>query len=354
MLLDKTVKVKVIGKTKKYYEALGYECKCNEYIDVDIKHLSKGSNVPVRCLCDYCLEDGITTVIEKSWHDYNLQNISGTINKDCCSKCVQKKIKESNIVNYGVEHTSSLDTTKDKMKNTNIERYGGIAPINNDNIKNKINNTNINKYGVITPSKNNFIKDKIINTNISRYGSSSPTLNNNVRKKQLNTMLEKYDALYPMQNDLIQNKARISLYNNNTAPCSRQQRYICDLIKGKLNYPFNNLGLDIAFPDEKIYVECDFGGHELQVKFGNKTEEEFKNDEKRRWYVLYRNGWKEIRIISKTDKIPSDSKILDMIEYAKLYFNSGRHYIKFDIDTQKVICSQYENYYDYGELRRIY
>ena len=66
-----------------------------------------------------------------------------------------------------------------------------------------------------------------------------------------------------------------------------------------------------------------------------------------------RSHWREIRIISTKDLIPSDQKLLEILSYARTYLNQNHHYIKFDIDNSKIINSQGEFDYDFGELRRI-
>ena len=42
-----------------------------------------------------------------------------------------------------------------------------------------------------------------------------------------------------------------------------------------------------------------------------------------------------------------------MIEYAKKYISTGHSWIKFDIDNSKIINSQGEINYDFGDLRKI-
>jgi len=83
------------------------------------------------------------------------------------------------------------------------------------------------------------------------------------------------------------------------------------------------------------------------------TEEEFINKERRRWYFLNSKGWKEIRIISRQDKLPSDEVIFLMIEYAKEYINEGHSWIHFDIDNLKILKSTGNINVDFGKLRRI-
>ena len=57
---------------------------------------------------------------------------------------------------------------------------------------------------------------------------------------------------------------------------SKQQLYIHSLLGGELNYCTGKCFLDIAFLDEKIYLEYDGGGHDLSVKLGNMSKEEFE------------------------------------------------------------------------------
>ncbi|STO12878.1 Uncharacterised protein [[Flavobacterium] thermophilum] len=57
IVLDQKVKVKWHGSNKKHYESLGYKfTKIGDEFEVDIKHLSLGSNALVKCYCDYCNE----------------------------------------------------------------------------------------------------------------------------------------------------------------------------------------------------------------------------------------------------------------------------------------------------------
>jgi len=162
-----------------------------------------------------------------------------------------------------------------------------------------------------------------------------------------------YGVDNPMKNKEISAKARETLFKNGTAPRSKQQIYVHQLIGGEINYPYYNASLDIAFLEEKLYVECDFGGHWLSIKLGGLTQDAFDKKQRNRWYSLYRSGWKSINIISRNDNLPSDQIILEILSYARTYLNQNHHYIKFDIDNNKIINSQGEFDYDFGKLRKI-
>lgn len=126
MLLTKEVEVTIRGNIQ-YYENLGYEIP--KYIDsqkrlkvkngtkikVKVDDLPKTSQTKVKVLCDYCLENGIETIVEKTYCEY-LKSKERIIDKDMCQNCWTKKIKESNLKKYGVESTNSLCLVKQKKR----------------------------------------------------------------------------------------------------------------------------------------------------------------------------------------------------------------------------------------------
>ena len=54
-----------------------------------------------------------------------------------------------------------------------------------------------------------------------------------------------------------------TLSRNNTVNTSKQQIYLHNLLGGELNYANETPVLDIAYPDDKIYLEYNGGGHNL-------------------------------------------------------------------------------------------
>lgn len=375
MLISKTVIVKWNSKNKGWYESKGYIfTKMKDSFEVSINHLPPTTKQKIEVLCDYCLEKGIKTIVSKTYQDY--LNGKTIIEKDCCEACRLIKTKEVFQIKYGANTPFGDEKIKKQIEQTNLERYGVLSVLQSPVVQEKIKQTNIERYGAENPNKNKNVRNKIIQTNIERYGTEyysqteeylekikitslenwgteHPSQNPEIRKRTTETNLKRYGSIAPSGNLEIQNKIRESLYKNGTSPCSTQQLYICNLVDGKLNYPIGNISLDIAFPEEMIYIEYDGSGHDLSVKFGYETYEKFNKRNRKRWYYLFRNGWKEIRIISKQDLLPSDEKILEIIVYAKQYLNNNYHYIKFDIDNSIVKTSQFEKEYDFGHLKRI-
>lgn len=339
MLITEEVEVKLHSKNIKHYERLGYKIprrkdKWGKYnieegtfITVNVSDLLPYSASMIQCLCDYCLEEGIETIITKQYSEYTKQNKK--VHKDCCKKCKTLKYKEVLMITRGVENPMYLQETKEKIKNTNLIRYGVENVYQNKIFQEKSKNTSLQKYGVFYTFQSEIVKENIKLSNLQKYGVESTNSLQEVKDKQ-----------------------RYSLYKNNTAPCSAQQRYLHNLLGGELNYPIG-FNVDIAFLNEKIYIEYDGSGHRLSVKFGNMTNKEFNQRQIKRGYVLKRKGWKLIRIISNKDCFPNDEIIINLINQAKEYLNTGHSWFEINIDEGRLKCSQYEKDYDFGKLNKI-
>lgn len=294
MLLSKEVEVRIVGRNEKYYEDLGYEIP---------RYFNKKEN-------KYMVKRG--TYINAKVEDLPKQShIMVNVKCDYCGEIIQVRFDAYN-------KQRNNDITKDccnnckatKGKELNLLRYGVENQFQRDEVKKKAIQTNIEKYGYYHPAKNKEVISKIMN----------------------------------------------SMSKNGNVQTSKQQHYLHKIIGGTLNYNDNSVGyysIDIAFPKDKIAIEYDGSGHDLQVQFGNLTQNEFNHKEIVRSEILRRNGWKEVTIISKKDLIPLDDKIRQIIQDAKCYFGTGHSWITYDIDRNKVVCSEYEKEYDFGKLRRI-
>lgn len=328
MILSKKVKLTWNPNNKKWYENKGYIwTKKGEEFEVNVEDLNSGSRAEIEVLCDYC-----QTKTNKLQYKEYLRRLKKH-DKYCCSNCIPQKNKETYLKKYGVEHISQTDKFKQKVKDACL-----------------------NKYGETSFAKTALFKEKVKQTCLNKYGVEHHLASKEIQDKKTKTVREKYNVDNIMQYGDIAKKVREksaqTLHKNNTGACSKQQKYIHSLIEGELNYPVGNYLLDIAFPNEKIYIEYNGGGHDLDAKI-NKNKEDFDKKERSRNYYLYRRGWKLIRIKSIKDYIPSDKIIFDMIKYAKEYLLQGKHHITFDIDNNKIIISKEEMEYNFGELRRI-
>ena len=308
MLLSEELTIKWVANNVKYYTEKGYKyTKTGNEFTVKIEDLNPNCKYKVKVKCDYCLKD-----YEKQYKMYHRDRDLSPIKKDACKNCGKLKRKETISIKYGWESPEpkvyeGLDIdSKEKRRLTNLHKFGVETPLSLDSI----------------------------------------------RKKREEAMIEKYGVKSVFELDEFRKKSMKTLHKNGTAPCSKQQKHVHDVIGGELNLPINKLFLDIAFPKDKIYVECDFRGHDLHVRMGNITKEEMDKSEMKRFYMLRDLGWKMVRIISVKDRVPSNDKLLEMIDIAKKELDN-HSWIKFDLDNGLIETSNGLKQSEYGILSRI-
>lgn len=114
MILDKTVKIKIINnRVRNYYSDLGYDTK-NYQIDVSIEHLLKNSHVIVNVKCDICQNQKKLKFVK-----YN-KNISKHNIYTCSNSCAQIKNRMTSIEKFGVEHHSKTNEHRLLVSKCNI------------------------------------------------------------------------------------------------------------------------------------------------------------------------------------------------------------------------------------------
>ncbi len=296
-------------------------------IIVKVEDLPKRSNVKVTVECDNCKKRNTI-----SYARYRMAMENG--NKYYCSKCFYIKAQATQFKKYGVNSYRKTPECEERIKKTNLERYG-----------------------VEYSTQAKLVREKVEKTNLERYGFKCSFQNESVKRKFRENCLKKYGVEYTLQLPEIREKIINTLYQNSSQKSSIQQRYLNKLYGGILNYPIKYFSADICFPKEKIIIEYDGGGHLLNVETGRETKEEHDQKEILRNNIIKREGYKQIHIISSTDKLPSDRILLKMLSNAKEYFNTSLHtWVEYYIDIS--IMRNAENmegvFFDYGKLRRIY
>jgi len=392
MLITKEVEVKWNAKNIKMYVGKGYIfTKLKDVVKIDLYDLAENSTSEIEFKCDYC-----GTHYFKKWvyHNRNIKR-STSIEKDCCHDCIKLKTKESNVIKYGFEFPQQAAEIQAKIQNTTLERYGDTCFLNTEESKQTSKKLIFEKYGVENPFQSNEIKDKIKKSNLEKYGvefysqtdecktKSKETLFNNygvehamqsdiLKQNAHQTLMKNYGVEHALQNKDILNKMKTSLikkynvdnvskiedikikkaetfYKNGTIATSRQQLYVYKILGGILNYSVDTPSLDIAFPDKMIYIEVNGSGHDLGVKMGNMTQEEFYNKEKRRYYYLKNRGWKGIFINTKSDYIPKDEILIGEVNKALEWFKVEKEgHSHYNINIGNIVNDK-----KYGRLRKI-
>lgn len=264
MILTKEIEIKVNNISLEHYqEVFGENIKIGDTVVVSPENLPKYSSAKILVKCDYCGKEFT--------REYSIL-LKGRkhIQKDACIKCRSEKYKETNLLLYGVENVMQVPKVKERLKNSIREKYGVDNVMKREDFLEMRNQTNLEKYGAI-----------------------SPLLNPEVRKKTEATNEEKYGGWENM---------RTRFLGDGQIPSSKQQRLLQEYYGCEINTQIGNFFVDLYFPNEKIIIEYDGSGHDLSVKYGNLTQEQFDKREENRVNYLLELGYKIARIVNPTEK----------------------------------------------------
>ena len=374
-ILTKEIKVIPSGKTIQYYKNLGYDAKYHQPLIVQVKDLPKRSGTKIEVLCDICNENKM--MVRYADYASTIEKTGSYVCKECSSiKIVQTNLKRYGVRNplqnedikekvrqtcrnlYGVDTPLEFEEFKEKSKQTCLERYGTEYALQSKEVQEKIKKTCLEKYGVENAGMSEESKEKQLKTYRERYGVNNPMELQEVKEKMAEIFYERYGVDNPFKCPEIREKISQSFYRNGTQKLSKQQLYLHNLYGGELNYHIKYYDADICLLDEKLVIEYDGSGHDLSVKLGRSTQEEFKKKEIIRDCTIKREGYKQIRIISLHDKLPNDEILLQMLTEAKVYFSTTNHsWITYDIDNSRMINAENKStngiFYNYGNLRTI-
>ena len=347
-ILTKEVEVKLWGNNIKHYHDLGYEGKYGDFITVKTKDLSDGSNVKIQYLCDYCEKEVITIVYA------DLIRRTKDVNKMACKHCSSQKVKETSLLRFGTTNYTKTEEYQMKREITTQFRYGVNHYSQTQEYKEKWDTTCKEKYG---DSYRKQFMVKAFETFRNKTGYNYPSQSPEVKAKVSQTNFEKCGYYSVLQSPEIREKITQTLYTNSSQKASRQQRYICELYQGQLNFPVKSYCVDIYLLNDNLAIEFDGSGHMLNVAMGRETMEEYTQKEIVRHNVIRREGYKQMKIVSYKDLLPSDSVLLQMLSETKQYFSKypNHSWIEFDINLSIIRNAENKDgmLYNYGKLRKI-
>ena len=352
---------------KKCSQYFSFPIKINDILLLgllDLKQLTANSKkIKIQYECDECHQ-----IFTKELRSITINNIE--INYILCRKCQHH---QSMIDKYGVPVTTQSKVLLQKVNNTKtkhklenpeytkniiykreqtcLKRFGHKYAIQSFKIRQKLIATLRNNYNdntITAPIQIPQIQEKIKRTCLQKYGCDYPAKNQQIKNKSFNTIKKKYGEQYTSTSQVpeIKTKIRNTMFKNGTVPTSKQQKYFHQILSGELNYPLNHLSLDIALLDEKIDIEYNGGGHDLDVKLHGMTQEEFEQKEIKRNIFIRSHGWKQIFIISPNDRINlyTDEEYMKLIQFSKDYLlNTPHHWINIYLEEDKIttaVCSE--------------
>lgn len=350
MLISTEVEIRVRPATLDYYKSLGYEIPIkkssksyfistgkefvydfNKPIIVKVSDLPRYNETKVLVECDICKKNRMFVAY------YNYITVMEKTGNYACRDCSTVKYKQTLKKRYNVDNVLQIEGVRDKMTQAYLKKYNTTHPMYNDDFKAALKKSLLNKYGVDCSLKIPEVKEKVTKLWIEKYGvdhvGKSPEVHAKIAQ---------------------------SLYKNGSVPISKQQLYLFNLFNindvAKINYPVSHFNVDICFPQEKIIIEYNGGGHDLMIKFGTLSQEEFDKKEMKRFYIIKREGYKQIEIVSRKDLLPFDEVLFKMLNDAEKYFKNTQHsWVKYDIDNSLLFNFEHKDgiLYDFGSLRTI-
>jgi len=266
-----------------YYKKLGYDVKNNNFCEIKVLDLKKGSHAIITAKCDICGKDK-----EIMYKEYCRNTKKFDI--FCCSnKCATIKNKQTSEEKYGVEHYSKTDDFLDRIKKTNLEKFGKEFYTQTDEYK-EIMIKNVKNYNY-TEIKNKIKKSFLLKYGNENYHQSENYLDkkNEIIEKYKNTMnkkiLKKYDNLIYTDNsnyiflcekgheflisrDLLKNRTKLNtkictICNPNGSSKSGYEIQILEFIENNTGIEIlkntrsiiQPLELDVYLPDIKLAFE---------------------------------------------------------------------------------------------------
>ena len=357
-LLTKTVKMKPSGKSISYYKNLGYDARWHEELEVKVEDLPANSNVLVDVQCDNP-DCGHIHDIHYSKYTKNQRGNNGLY---YCEDCWNQRLQNTLQNKYGVTNISYLPEIHQKKIETSMKKYGVPFPNMSEEFRELCADKREELYGYREIRISQEAIERRKQACIERYGCENPLQNQGIKEKTRKTNKERYGFEYISQVPQIQDKARRTMYKNGLVPTSTQQQSIYNIFEEQydnvlLNYPIGKkYSGDIVI--DNIDFEVDYGGHNLSVKRGNMTQEEFDQKQLIRDKIVKAEGYKIIRLIAdKERRIPSDSKLLEILELSKQYFNEypNHSWIEWHLDDGFYRNTEHKDGipYDFGELHKI-
>lgn len=340
MFINEKKEITVTPRNKKWYVDKGYTVnKIDEKIEINTVDMSHYSKEKIKFECDYCHK----IKEEESFKYFKHKG------KDCCGNCANLKTAEILKERTGSTWYVQTDEFKEKSKNTNIKKYGKEYYSQTVEAKERNKETCLNKYGYNSPCEVPEIQEKMKKTIRRLYSCDNIFQNEHIKNRIKENNIKKYGVDHHMKNPEIKEKVLKKIYESkkyiNKINFSKNQKYICDLFNGELNYMFVPYCVDMFFPEKNIYLEYDGTGHDMCVKKHGMSEEAFKKREIIRYKFLKEKGLKEIRIVSLTsNKLPTDDLLLKIKRYSFDFLkNTNQNWIIFNLD-EGIIKTKKENF----------
>ena len=222
----------------------------------------------------------------------------------------KQKIKETCLDRYGKENYVQTDEFWEKYAKTSTERYGVSHPSQSPVIQEKTKQVCLDKYNTEFFFQSEIFKEKSKATCLERYNKEYYVQTDEFKEKSKQTSLKHYNCENPGQSIIVRQKKLETFRSHDYNVASKPQKHYNELFNGFLDYPVYGCLLDIAFPEDKIYVECDFKGHFYYSRASGLSELDMLYKDAKRDNVIVANGWKCIRYLNRSNDFPTDNDMI--------------------------------------------
>lgn len=185
------------------------------------------------------------------------------------------------------------------------------------------------------------IQQRIELTNLKRYGVKHAFQSEKVKLKIVEVLKQKYGVEKVSDIPHIKEKVFATAKKHGNLPSSKQQNRLYRLFGGILNHPYKNYAIDIALIGDRIAIEYNGSGHDLNVQKNRETVEEFNQREGERKKFLISEGWKILIFTSATDELSNNFVLKKLFIWAKKQFNNNINLIEINFDKGQVIFDDY-------------
>ncbi|WP_434417374.1 DUF7487 domain-containing protein [Tissierella praeacuta] len=255
----------------------------NHSCEVKAEDLTKSSQMKVKVQCDYCGD-----IIEKTFAKYIKQR--NVIAKDSCYKCFPIKQKEVCNAVYGVDSTFQLEDVQQKSLKSINDRYGVDNVMQYPDVQEKYKATMMERYGTEYAQQSSEIRNKTQQTLVKKYG--------------VNSVIEMENMKIKCNNFEYVNSKKVS----------KSQKKISQHLNGHLNVNIGGYFADIWTPDSNLIIEYDGSGHDLSVKLGSVSQEDFDERENIKRDTFLNHGYNYLVIANPTGKSITKLRLKDIDE----------------------------------------
>ena len=290
-LIKNKKEVNITCRNYTYYKNKGYDLpkitknnKSYSFIINSEDINPKSKIIQLDFICDHCGKKFKRTAEKYYYRVFSTGDL-----KTYCNNCYLIGSRDIMLQKYGVEYGGQVEGSIKKREKTCIEKYGVSHALKTKESQNKSKLTCIAKYGV-----------------------DSFTKTNEFRKQ-----------------------AKEYFKKSNIITCSKQQKHIADILNIPTNIYFHGYYLDMVYNDN-IDIEYDGSGHNLSVKHGDLSQEDFDKRERKRYAVIHNYGMKTITILgNERDILPKDEILLKDILNGIEYLNNSND-LSYIIDYTKI------------------